>query len=47
MKPTRRRRFPRKLILPLVALGMMIAAMGYDASQRVPYRARGPVTVAR
>ena len=35
---TRKRRFPRKLILPMIALGLMIATMGYDAAHRGPYR---------
>ncbi|MGE5184514.1 MAG: hypothetical protein ACM31C_20730 [Acidobacteriota bacterium] len=47
MKTTRRRRFPRKLILPLLALGMMIAVMGYDASQRAPYRPHTTGSLAR
>ncbi len=44
---TKRRRFPRKLILPLLALGVMIAMMGYDASQRAPYHLRTTASLAR
>lgn len=44
MKTTRRRRIARKLILPLVALGLMIATMGFDAARRAPYH--GPTAGA-
>jgi hypothetical protein len=34
MKTPRRRRTAKKLILPLIALGLMISAMGLDAAKR-------------
>jgi hypothetical protein len=46
MKTSRRRRTARKLILPLVAVGLMIAVMGLDA-RRSPYRPPSPATMAR
>jgi len=33
-----RRRVARKLILPLLAIGLMTAMMGIDASGRQPYK---------
>jgi hypothetical protein len=44
---TRNRRTLRKLALPLIALGLMAAIMGFDASQRLPYRPHAPVPAAR
>jgi hypothetical protein len=47
MTTSRRRRTARKLILPLLAVGLMTAMMGLDASRRLPYRPPSPATVAR
>jgi len=47
MKTTRRRRTARKLILPLLAIGLMTAMMGIDAHGRAPYRPPMAATVAR
>jgi hypothetical protein len=47
MKTTRRRRTARKLILPLLAVGIMTAMMGLDASRRQPYQPPAPPALSR
>jgi len=42
-----RKRTARKLVLPLLAIGLMTAMMGLDASRKSPYRPPSPVTMAR
>jgi hypothetical protein len=46
MKPPQRR-LARKLILPLLAIGLMTAMMGLDASRRAPYRAPTATPLSR
>jgi hypothetical protein len=38
MRTTRRRRVARKLILPLLAVGLMTVMMGIGASRQQPYK---------
>ncbi len=47
MKTSRRRRTARKLILPLIAVGLMTAMMGLDASRRLPYKPPTAATQTR
>ena len=44
---TPQRRLAKKLILPLLAIGVMTAMMGLDASRRAPYHPPTAATTAR
>lgn len=42
-----RRRSAKKLVLPLIAVGMMTAAMAYDGTHRSPHAASHAPAAAR